>query len=56
MTIEVNLTANHIGHFEFRLCANNDPLKYIEQECLDKNILQLADGSGYERPIDTWVS
>ncbi len=39
MTIE--LTANKMGWFEFRLCANNEPNKAIEQDCL--SLLELAD-------------
>ena len=27
ITIEVDITANHMGWFEFRLCPNNDPTK-----------------------------
>ena len=34
VTIEV--TANHWGHFEFRLCANNDVTQDPTQECFDK--------------------
>ncbi|XP_076042840.1 uncharacterized protein LOC143026409 [Oratosquilla oratoria] len=52
ITVDVDLTANHRGHFEFRLCPNNAPEKYIEQECLDQYRLELADGSGVDFPIN----
>lgn len=44
--ITVDVTANHKGWFEFRLCPNNDVKKPATQACLDKYLLQLADGSG----------
>ncbi|XP_047475549.1 uncharacterized protein LOC125029613 isoform X1 [Penaeus chinensis] len=46
ITVEIDLTTSHIGHFEFRLCVNNAPDKIITDECLDEHLLQLADGSG----------
>nr|XP_045615997.1 uncharacterized protein LOC123769085 [Procambarus clarkii] len=51
VAVEVELTTSHLGYFEFRLCVNNDPSHYIEQECLDQHLLQLADGSGTAFPI-----
>lgn len=41
-TIRVELTANHRGHFEFRLCPNNAPKKVATQQCLDKYVLKRA--------------
>lgn len=38
--IRVELTANHRGYFEFRLCPNNAPKRVASQECLDKYVLQ----------------
>ncbi|XP_042204853.1 uncharacterized protein LOC121854322 isoform X1 [Homarus americanus] len=52
LPIEVELTTSHWGHFEFHLCVNNDPTHIVEQECLDKHILELADGSGTNYPIN----
>nr|XP_053626511.1 uncharacterized protein LOC128684383 [Cherax quadricarinatus] len=46
MTATVHLTANHMGWFEFRLCPNNDPQKYVKQSCLNKNVLHLVDHPG----------
>lgn len=41
--VEAEITAPHMGFMEWRLCA--DPL-WQEQDCFDKNLLQIADGSG----------
>lgn len=43
ISIKVELTANHNGYFEFRIC--DDP-KDTTQECLDKNVLQLDGRDG----------
>jgi hypothetical protein len=32
----VQITANHKGWFEFRLCKNNDVTKRITHSCLNK--------------------
>ncbi|XP_042228868.1 uncharacterized protein LOC121870955 [Homarus americanus] len=42
----IELTANHRGFFEFRLCPHNRPSIPVTNECLDKYVLQKADGSG----------
>ena len=34
--VRIELTANHMGHFEFRLCPNNNPAKPATQACLDR--------------------
>ncbi|XP_042869962.1 uncharacterized protein LOC122251841 [Penaeus japonicus] len=54
MAIEVELTKSHLGYFEFRLCVNNDPSKIITDECLDENLLEMADGSGTKFFIDSY--
>ena len=41
----------HSGYFEYRLCVNNDIHKTVTHECLNKNLLQLADGSGTKRNV-----
>lgn len=40
MIVRVELTANHRGYFEFRLCANNAPKQVASQACLDKYVLR----------------
>ncbi|GFU14612.1 chitin-binding type-4 domain-containing protein [Nephila pilipes] len=42
----VDVTTNHRGYFEFKLCPNNNPKKEASQECLDKYPLKLAYGEG----------
>ena len=44
--VRIELTANHMGYFEFRVCPNNAPKKPASQMCLDENILQLSNGGG----------
>lgn len=46
MDITVHLTANHLGFFEFRLCPNNNYKARVKQACLDKYLLERADGQG----------
>ncbi|OXA64968.1 hypothetical protein Fcan01_03308 [Folsomia candida] len=42
--VEVELTRSHKGFMEWRLCTN--PKSAETQDCFNKNLLQLADGSG----------
>lgn len=39
--VDILLTANHKGYFEFRVCAYTDESKEVTQECLDKNQLTI---------------
>ncbi|PRD27424.1 UNVERIFIED_CONTAM: hypothetical protein NCL1_35386 [Trichonephila clavipes] len=50
----IDLTANHLGYFEFRICPNNDTKKIVDQDCLSKYPLQLADGSGTRFHVESW--
>lgn len=45
IAVQVDLTVNHLGYFEFRLCEHNDTSTPTSQACLDANLLQFADGS-----------
>lgn len=40
MIVRVELTANHRGYFEFRLCPNNAIKQIASQSCLDKYVLR----------------
>jgi len=51
ITVKVEITANHMGWFEFRLCPNNNLKKDPSQDCFDQYLLPLADGSGTRYPI-----
>ena len=46
MEVKVAVTANHWGYFEIKLCPVNGKNKLVEQECLDKFPLALADDPG----------
>lgn len=48
----VQLTASHYGHFEFRLCPKSSAQELVTQECFNRNLLTLADGST-QFPIST---
>ena len=41
--VRVELTANHMGFFEFRICPNNNVKKPASQMCLDRNIMRAAN-------------
>ncbi|KAL1435226.1 hypothetical protein MTO96_011148 [Rhipicephalus appendiculatus] len=43
MKASVQLTANHRGYFEFRLCPVNDPKVAATDECMAKHPLTMAD-------------
>ena len=44
MTIEI--TANHLGYFEFRLCPKQSSEELVTQECLDRYPLELIEMPG----------
>ncbi|XP_047478848.1 uncharacterized protein LOC125031895 [Penaeus chinensis] len=53
ITVRVDITSNHRGHFEFRICPNNNPSVEASQTCLNAHPLFKADGSGFEHKIST---
>lgn len=59
ITIRVEITANHRGHFEFRLCKHNAPKIVATQHCLDQNVLQRAKSNMVASPNEaahpTWL-
>ena len=44
--VGVELTANHQGFFEFRLCPLNNQTTPETDECFDQNLLELAETNG----------
>ncbi|GFT12167.1 chitin-binding type-4 domain-containing protein [Nephila pilipes] len=52
--VTIDLTANHLGYFKFRICPNNDTKKIVDQDCLNKYPLQLADRSGTKFHVESW--
>jgi hypothetical protein len=54
--LTVEITANHKGYFQFKICeAPTDPDTEVTQECLDNNPLATTDGSSksYYLPYDS---
>ncbi|GAB1605791.1 uncharacterized protein LOC115222289 [Argonauta hians] len=49
--VAVQLTANHLGWFEFRICPIEDPDTEVTQQCLDRHILYGADGLTSRFPV-----
>ncbi|XP_066992648.1 uncharacterized protein [Anabrus simplex] len=47
ITAVTELTANHWGYFEYKLCPLGQPTEMETEECFSKYPLPLADGSGY---------
>ncbi|CAH1794948.1 unnamed protein product [Owenia fusiformis] len=43
INITVELSANHKGWFEFRICPTNDPYKKATHECMNKHKLEILD-------------
>ncbi|CAC5399938.1 unnamed protein product [Mytilus coruscus] len=52
INVTVELTSNHKGYYEFRLCPNNNPSKAVTQECLNRNVLNIM-GHGKRYVIDS---
>lgn len=49
--ITLDVTADHKGWFEFRLCPNNNPAKVITHDCLNQNVLPIiGSGTRYTNP------
>ena len=46
ISVKIELTANHQGFMEFRLCPQNNPLVPASQACLDRHLLERVDGAG----------
>ena len=38
--ISVDVTANHLGYFQFRVCPHNNPRAPVSQSCLDRHLLR----------------
>ena len=51
VTIGVDITANHMGYFEFRICPHNNKKRPVTNACLDQNVLKRADGEGHRYEI-----
>lgn len=41
----VNISASHLGYYEFRLCSKRSADELIEQDCLDQTLLETIYGT-----------
>ncbi|GIY88166.1 chitin-binding type-4 domain-containing protein [Caerostris extrusa] len=53
MEARVDVTTNHRGYFEFKLCPNNNPKKEATQECLNKYPLKLPMAKAQNITLET---
>ena len=44
--VTIQVTANHIGSFHFKICPNNNIHQDPEQDCFDKNPLNVVNENG----------
>ncbi|XP_061174101.1 uncharacterized protein LOC133183167 [Saccostrea echinata] len=49
--VVVNLTANHLGWMEFKLCSHDNSDQPVTQECLDKNVLRILPNNKGKRTV-----
>lgn len=42
INVTIELTSNHQGYFEYRLCAVNDPNVRATKQCFDRNLLNIV--------------
>lgn len=40
--VGIQLTASHLGNFQFKICSHNNPTVPVSQECLNQHRLNLA--------------
>ena len=45
MNFTVDISSSHGGYFEFRLCAKRSANELVEQNCLDKTLLETTYGT-----------
>jgi hypothetical protein len=50
----VDITANHQGHFEFKICPNNDIFLDPDQGCFEKIRLSTGKSDEYDYPINDY--
>ncbi|XP_034948651.1 uncharacterized protein [Chelonus insularis] len=48
--IHIQLTANHRGYFEFKICPMTVKGKEVTQDCLDKTVLAMSNGTARYYP------
>lgn len=55
INVDIYLSANHLGYFEFRLCPVNNPKIEATHECLNRNLLKI-EGHGTRYAVSTGES
>lgn len=45
INVTIDITANHFGYFEFKLCKNDEFMKKVTQECFDENLLVIKNNN-----------
>ncbi len=53
--MQVELTANHEGYFEFKLCPKNDVRTVTEQACLDRYPLVVVEAENTTMPTRYYI-
>jgi len=46
LDVEIELTANHQGTFQFKVCPADNPKEEVNQACLDGHVLELFNSDG----------
>jgi len=54
--VVIDITANHQGHFTFKLCPNNDIWQDPDQDCFDRNILRTGKDGSLSYPIYDYMT
>ena len=56
ITVSVDVTVNHGGYFEFRMCPNNNPSRPATESCLNQHLLRQPNGeTKWHLPAGTHV-
>ena len=45
INITIDITANHYGYFEFRLCKNDIFMQKVTHECFEENLLRIYNNN-----------
>jgi len=54
--VVLDITANHQGHFSFKLCPNNDIWQDPGQECFDRHVLRTGRDGSFSHPVNDYVT
>merc|ERR1719499_2650541 len=54
--VVLDITANHQGHFSFKLCPNNDIWQDPTQDCFDRHVLRTGRDGSFSHPVTDYVT